>query len=82
MRYCIRLVLFRLVHILRGRPLRLIPCNDLAVPLLRCRRCQGAHCWLCTSENVRALLCSSLAKSDGDLPGRKILHLEMSRMDT
>lgn len=82
MRYCIHLILFHVIHILRGSLIRLIPCYDLAVPLLRCRRCQGAHRWLCTGKNVRVMFWSSLATSDGDAPGRKILHLEMNHMDT
>ena len=83
MRYCTRplLVSSHLIHILRECLLRFIPCYDLAVPLLRCRRRQGARCWLCTGKNVCAMM-SSLAAFDGDTLGRKILHLEMSHMDT
>jgi hypothetical protein len=44
--------------------LRLIPCYDLAIALLRCRRRQGARRWLCTGKNVCTIL-SSLAGFDG-----------------
>lgn len=82
MRYCIHLVLFHLIQIKRGYFLRPIPCYDLAVPLLRCRRRQGARRWLCTGKNVRAILGYSPSTADGDAPGRRILLLEMSRMGT
>jgi hypothetical protein len=75
------LVSSHIIHILRACSLRPIPCYDLALPLLRCRRRQGARRWLCTGKNVCTIL-FSLAGFDGDALGRKILHLEMSRMDT
>jgi hypothetical protein len=59
MRYCI-LVSSHLSHVLRGCPVRPIPCYDLAVPLLRCRRRQGARRWLCTGKNVCVLYCLTL----------------------
>ena len=54
MRYCIHLVLFHPIQVLTGGALRLVSCYDLAIPLLRSRRCQGARRWLCTGKNVRA----------------------------
>ncbi len=54
MRYCIHTIMFHLIHILKGCFLRLIPCYDLAVSLLRCRRRQGTRRWLRPGKNVCA----------------------------
>jgi hypothetical protein len=87
MRYCIHPRLVSSLFELPDAALRPIPCHDLAITVLRRRRRQGTHRWLCTSEDVGSLsLLYSLLfpNSNGgpDASGKKILLLEMNRMDT